>query len=191
MNGRFLNVRIFHSHICFSKICFHSFQSKEVEIYLYVIQDNCRLINLTWGRLSFLSTSYLDCLHITQPPLVPLLDVIMSTCLLERKRKRHWNEQGLSPSPFGLHEEAIYEHCPPVPSGNLQKINYYRWTVCLVFFHILNCHCVKCLVIKYGAARKLQLYLSGFFFFCSDLWISFSLQRIPLGGSENMCHPNQ
>lgn len=56
MNGRFLNVRIIHSHICFSKICFNSFQSKEVEIYLYVIQDNCRLINLTWGRLSFHST---------------------------------------------------------------------------------------------------------------------------------------
>lgn len=55
-------------------------------------------------------------------------------------------------------------------------------------FHILNCHCVKCLVIKYGAARKLQLYLSVFF---SDLWISFGLQRIPLGGSKNMCQPNQ
>lgn len=147
----------------------------------------------TWPEGDWVSIqkSYLDWLHITQPPLVPLLNVIMSACLLERKRKPHWNEQGLSPSPFGLHEEAIYEHCPPVPSGNLQKISYYRWTVCLLFFHILNCHCVKCLIIKYGAARKLQLYLSGFFFFCSDLWISFSLQRIPLGGSENMCHPNQ
>lgn len=29
-------------------------------------------------------------------------------------------------------------------------------------FHILNCHCVKCLVIKYSTAKKLQLYLSFF-----------------------------
>lgn len=32
-------------------------------------------------------------------------------------------------------------------------------------FHILNCHRVKCLAIEYGATRKLQLYLSGVFFF--------------------------
>lgn len=162
-----------------------------MEIYLYVIQDNCSLVNLTSGRLNFHSEtlSWLPTHHIASSgPSAWCHYVSLSP---EEKRKLHQNEQGLSPSPFGFHGEAIYVHSPPVAHWEVaedQLLQMDSMSGLSPLFHILNCHCVKCLVIKYGAARKLQLYLSVFF---SDLWISFSLQRIPPGGSENMCHPNQ
>lgn len=89
----------------------------------------------------------------------------MSACLLPGKRKLHQNAQDLTRSLSRFHEEGIYDNCPPHPLPcpvGLCKRSITTGGQCVCSFcpfHILNCHCVKCLVIKYGAARKLQLYL--------------------------------
>ena len=168
MNGRFLNVRIIPSHISFSKICFNSFQSKEVEIYLYVIQDNCRLINLTWGRLSFhseilpwLPTHHpacsgpsAGCHHVSLSPREKEETSLKWTRSFTFSLWVTWRGYLWALSPCAQWELAEDQLLQMDSMSGLSPL-----------FHILNCHCVKCLVIKYSAARKLQLYLSVFFFF--------------------------
>lgn len=103
------------------------------------------------------------------------------------------NERGFSSSPLGFREGAIYEHCPPRAQRGLAGAQLPQMDGMAGRSppsHRLDCHCVKCLVVRYGAVSKSQLYLSVFFF-PSDLWMLSGLQRIPPGGSVSVRHPNQ
>jgi hypothetical protein len=90
----------------------------------------------------------------------------MSACLKERNKKPHQNEQGLSPSPFGLQEEAIYESCPLYPLGTCSRSitadGQYVWSFSLVP-HIklslcqMSCHQIWC-------CKEIAIIFIRFFF---------------------------
>lgn len=126
-------------------------------------------------------------------PRRPWLDVPGAPRLRERRRRLGPSERVLHLLPLGSAKKLVMRVSPPTPGGHVLRISYRRRAARLPLrpfapLHVLNCHCVKCLAITCGAARKLQLQLPTF---SSDLWVSLCPRRVAPAGSEDMCHASR